>query len=162
MRYSTAQKFNYLRYIVLVIFVLLICCKPKKNEVAIIPPERFINLLMDYHLSTAIAYSTVFNNQTKNFKEFNIKDSVLKSHGYTKAVFDSTIAYYIKNSEKYEIIYDSVLTRLSRKQANIQKVISAKLEKEKKKQELEAKKKNKTANQGINKKTTDVQPLKVK
>ena len=125
-----------MRYLLLSLLIITVSCHTKSKKSPIIPQERFISLLMDYHLANAISYTHVFDEKTAKYKEYNIKDSVLKNHGYTRADFDSTVAYYATVPDKFEIIYDSVITRLSRMQANVQKGISEKTERERKKSEL--------------------------
>ena len=118
-------------FLIALLFLFFIRCEKKKKPI-IIPQERFIDLLIDYHLANAMAYTNVFRNKSKEFKDFNLKDSVIKNYGYTKAIFDSTVSYYTSVPEKYEVIYDSVVTRISRKQAHLQKIMSDKSEKERK------------------------------
>jgi hypothetical protein len=131
-----------MKYFLYVLVFLIISCKAKKKEYTVIPPDRFVNLLMDYHLANAIVYTKVFTARTKDIKTINIKDSVIRSHGYTKAIFDSTVSYYTNEPEKYDDIYDSVITRLSRNQAILQAELAILAEKERKKMEIEDKKTN--------------------
>jgi hypothetical protein len=112
--------------------IVFSCNNKQKVKPVIIPEERFINLLMDYHLANAIAYSNVFVRTTKKYSKYNIKDSVIRNHGYTKAIFDSTVAFYAASPDKYEILYDSVITRISRIQAQVEKDVVEKSEKARK------------------------------
>jgi hypothetical protein len=122
---------RYLLFFLLLVIVFS-CNHKQKAKPVIIPEERFINLLMDYHLANAITYSNVFVRTTKKYSKYNIKDSVIRNHGYTKAIFDSTVAYYSASPDKYEIIYDSVITRINRIQARVEKDVVEKSEKARK------------------------------
>jgi hypothetical protein len=86
----------------------------------IIPEDKFVSLLVDYHLSVAVSYSDFYRQKTRNFKQMNINDTVLKNYGYTKAIFDSSVSFYSGNPERYDAIYDKVIATLSRMQAEIQ------------------------------------------
>ncbi len=59
----------------------------------------------------------------KSFNKFTVSDSILKYHGYTRAIFDSSVSFYASEPEKFDIMYDKVITELSRLQAKIQQKI---------------------------------------
>jgi hypothetical protein len=140
-------------FIFIICLVCLVSCKFKKNEAdyPVIPEDKFITLLVDYHLAEGISFSEYYRLKTKNFKHMNINDSVLKSNGYTKAIFDSSVSFYSAKPEKYDVIYDKVIAKLSRMQAEIQQRMAikeaAEQKKLKKKQEEEKLKEDKKQNQ---------------
>jgi hypothetical protein len=107
--------------LVLVVFLLFACqfIKEKKPQ-TVIPEDKFIILLADYHLAQGIATTSTFAKKTKNVGHISVTDSIIKKYGYSKAQFDSTISWYSADPDKFEAIYDKVITRLSRMQAEVQ------------------------------------------
>ena len=111
-------------------FILLGCClfilschfKKEKNY-PIIPKDDFIKVLVDYHLASGVSYSELYREKMKGLKQMNVNDTVLKSYGYSRAVFDSTISYYCAYPEKFDDIYDQVIDKLSIMQAKVQQRI---------------------------------------
>jgi len=103
--------------------ILLVSCHSKKNEakLKIIPEDKFIKVLIDYHLAEGVSSTQLFHKRYNNCKAFNITDSVLHRYGYTKANFDSTVSFYSDDPEKFDAIYDKVIASLSRIQAEVQK-----------------------------------------
>ena len=111
---------RYIYYIL--IFVILISCRPKKKEsvVPIIPEDKFVKILVDYHLAEGVQISTFFINKTKKVVEVSLCDTLLKNDGYNRAIFDSTISFYAKDPEKYDLIYEKVITELNKRQAKLE------------------------------------------
>ncbi len=104
--------------IILIIFFHYSC--GQKKEVPppyVIPKERLIFLLVDYHLAQGITNSYSFRERTKNIERINLCDSVIIAHGYTRAQFDSTLQYYSARVEEFDRIYERVVTELNRLQA---------------------------------------------
>ena len=124
-----------MRLIFLTCLVLVISCHQKKKELnyQIIPEDKFVSLLVDYHLAVAVSYSEFYKEKTRNFKQMNINDTVLKSYGYTRALFDSSVSFYSGHPERYDAIYDKVIAKLSRMQAEIQQKMAKKEAEEQKK-----------------------------
>jgi hypothetical protein len=125
-----------MRLIILTLLVLLSSCHHNKKDLnsIIIPEDKFINLLVDYHLAVSVSYSDYYRQKTKNINQMNINDTVLKSYGYTKANFDSSVSFYSGNPEKFDAIYDKVIARLSRMQAEIQQKIAKRAAEDQKKE----------------------------
>jgi hypothetical protein len=128
-----------MRITFLICLILLVSCnfKNKEAKYPVIPEDKFEKLLVDYHLAEGVSYSEYYRLKTKNRKHMNVTDSVLKSYGYSRAVFDSTVSYYSDNPEKFDAVYDKVIAKLSRMQAEVQQkmakkqaIIEKRLEKE--------------------------------
>jgi hypothetical protein len=124
----------------IVFFIFLISVfschlKKKGNNYPVIPEERFINLLVDYHLAEGVSNSEYYRLKTKNRKYMNVNDSVLKSYGYSRALFDSSISFYSGDPDKYDQIYDKVIARLNRMEAEIEQKMAKKASLERKKLE---------------------------
>jgi len=114
-----------MRNFILCLLILFSACHSKKKEVSyqIIPEDKFVKLLIDYHLAAGVANSDFVRTKMKSFNKFTVSDSILKYHGYTRAIFDSSVSFYASEPEKFDIMYDKVITELSRLQAKIQQKI---------------------------------------
>jgi len=111
-----------MRNIIFCLLILFSACHSKKKEISkqIIPEDKFVKLLIDYHLASGVVNSDFVRSKWRGYERLTISDSVIKYHGYTKAIFDSSISYYSSNPEQYDAMYDKVITELSRMQAKIQ------------------------------------------
>ncbi|MGC8824281.1 MAG: DUF4296 domain-containing protein [Bacteroidales bacterium] len=110
---------NILTY--LLIAILMAACH-KGNETLppyVIPKNKLIPLLVDYHLAQGISNSTAFRQRTQRYPVINLSDSVLAAHGYTHAQFDSTLLYYSRRVDEFNDIYERVITELNRMQAKL-------------------------------------------
>jgi len=107
-----------------ILFACLLCivsCKSVgKKDVPIIPEKKLISLLVDFHLAQAITYTDIYRKKTINIREISLKDSIIKNHGYTKAIFDSTISFYSASPVIFEKLYDKVIDQLNLKFAETQ------------------------------------------
>ena len=123
-----------MKNILLCLLVLFSACHSKKKEMPfqIIPEDKFVKLLIDYHLSTGVANSDFVRSKLKGYDKLTVSDSVLKYHGYTKAIFDSSVSFYASEPEKFDVMYDKVITELSRMQAKVQQKIAKEKEIKKK------------------------------
>lgn len=87
----------------------------------IVSEEKLVPLLVDIHLMDAY-----FNKETKPHSEkyeraIQMYPSVFLKHGIDRAVFDSTIRFYVKYPKEFAVIYDEVLRELSIKEGEVQK-----------------------------------------
>jgi hypothetical protein len=119
-----------MKHLLFSLLFFLFACKQGKMEksFSIIPEEKFIILLADYHLAQGISSTSTFIQKTKNIKQLSVSDSIISEYGYNKAIFDSTISWYAADPDKFEVIYDKVITRLSRMQAEVQEKMAKKNE----------------------------------
>lgn len=112
------------KYVLGVLFVLisLLACKRSTEKIPpyVIPKNKLIPLLVDYHLAQGISNSTAFRQRTQRYPVVNLSDSVLAAHGYTRVQFDSTLLYYSRNVNDFNEIYERVITELNRMQAKIE------------------------------------------
>ena len=110
-----------MRFILLACLLCMFSCKIReKKEVPLIPEKKLVSLLVDFHLATAISYTDLYRKKTKTFGVVSLKDSVIKHHGYTKAIFDSTISFYSGSPAKFEKMYDKVIDELNLRLAKTQ------------------------------------------
>jgi hypothetical protein len=115
-----------MKHVLYPLLLLFFACKQGKMEkpFSIIPEDKLVILLADYHLAQGIASTNTFIQKTKSIKQLSVTDSIIIKYGYNKAIFDSTISWYSDDPDRFEIIYDKVITRLSRMQAEVQEKIA--------------------------------------
>jgi len=106
----------------LLLFTILISCKPKQEEDEPIPTtilneEQLINVLTDAYLGEGASGINVKNVSGPKYDSVYLFNP-LKDNGVDKAKFDSTIIYYSQHPKKLKLVYDKVLDRLSQIQAN--------------------------------------------
>jgi hypothetical protein len=111
-----------MKYVPIIILMLICACKHGKvgKPISLIPEDKFIILLADFHLAQGISSTSTFIHKTKDIKQLSVTDSVIVKYGYNKSIFDSTLSWYAADPDKFEVIYDKVITRLSRMQAEVQ------------------------------------------
>lgn len=100
-------------YLVLV-FLLSACFKKEKQaNFAVIPDKYLIPIMVDVHLAEAMIRTNNIPPQYKNDTVFF--DSIFKKHGYTRAILDSTLSFYIKEDpKKFEIITEKLVEELNK------------------------------------------------
>lgn len=96
---------------------VLFSCKSREKELYI-PREKFIAILTDIHIADAY-YSTHYHERRTHNDSINLYDGIYKNHGYSKAQFDTTLKYYSIHSDKFDRIYEEVITRLSKSEQDI-------------------------------------------
>ncbi|MCX7986913.1 MAG: DUF4296 domain-containing protein [Bacteroidales bacterium] len=109
--------------LIILLLVISISCGKKSEEKTppyIIPKNKLIPLLVDYHLAQGLSNSTAFRMRTQKYPTINLSDSVLAAHGYSHAQFDSTLLYYSRHINEFNEIYEKVITELNRMQAKIE------------------------------------------
>ncbi len=112
----------------LTIFLSICSKKAEKKEIKypVIPEKKFIKILINYHLSEGIRSTSFYRDKMKYEEKVDVTDSVIKSYGYKRAVFDSTISYYCGDPEKFDNLYNKIITELSRMEAKEQEISAKK------------------------------------
>ena len=129
------KQFFFLFVLFFVVFTLS-CNKDKKK--LIIPKKDFEEILVDIHLMDGLTRQHKIRNElAKENDSLNYYDAILRSHNYTRAQFDSSMVYYSENINKFDEIYENVLSELNRLEAQAED----KIEKQRKRSEQEKEKK---------------------
>lgn len=74
--------------------------------------DSFVNLLVDFSLAESAASINVLNVRSGAIDSVYAFDP-LKDHRVSQVRYDSSIAWYARDPEKYKQIYEEVLTKLS-------------------------------------------------
>ena len=98
-------------------------CK-KKNEF-IIPRDEFIDVMVEVHILDGIMGETKERKKFAKLDSVDYYDALLKSHGYTREQFDSSITYYSKDLRSFDKIYQKVLARLNRMETKAEEELKA-------------------------------------
>jgi len=77
------------------------------------PREKMEDVIYDIQLAQALS-QTRYNEYSTNEKKEELLNGILKKHGITKAILDSSLVWYSDNVDVYLRVNDSVLSRLKR------------------------------------------------
>ena len=91
----------------------------------VVEQDKLVPLLVDIHLIDAL-----FNKERKPHAEkyeqaLKTYPSVLLKHDIDRAIFDSTIKFYVKYPKEFARIYDDVLRELSILEGSVQDTINS-------------------------------------
>ena len=95
------------------------CTVKRPNEV--LPESTMEDLLYDYHIAKAMGDNLPYN---ENYKKVLYTDAVFNKYGTTKAVFDSSMVWYTRNTEVLAKVYEKVSKRLKAQQNVINHLIA--------------------------------------
>jgi len=97
------------------ILILFICtaCSNKPPRYAI-PEENLVPMLVDFHLNYAIQQSPDFRAIIRQYDSIDAFSYIFEKHGYTRTEFDTTITWYLENTQHFMDIYDEVIMNLTR------------------------------------------------
>lgn len=104
---------------------LLVACTHSKLNIprGILNPDEMVPLLVDIHLVDGFLHQQRIVRQDKEDSAYNYYSSILKKHGITRPVFDSTIYFYTQYPEDFAKIYDEVLEKLSKMEGERRKLM---------------------------------------
>lgn len=98
----------------LLLVLALSACKIKTPE-NIIPENKMEDILYDYHFAKAVSNDISYN---EAYKKEAYKNYVFRKHGITESEFDSSYAWYSRNTtimeEMYNHIKDRIMLRLDK------------------------------------------------
>ena len=95
-------------------FILLlltfVSCRPD----GVISKKEMVPILVKICLNDAALNLKDYREKYLNIDSLDCYSSTLKSYGYTKAQFDSSLKYYSRNPKELDAIYDKVISELSK------------------------------------------------
>lgn len=112
----------------LLALVLISSCNNSKMKVpeGILKPNELKLLLVDIHLIDGMLQFKKTVRKEKEDSAFNYYPAILKKHGISREMFDSTILFYTQYPEEFAKIYDEVLEDLSKMEGDRRELIDAK------------------------------------
>lgn len=104
---------------------VLASCGEKKMNVPenLVGREDLVSLLVDIHLTDALLNKEKKPHAEKLEESLKLYPQVLLKHNIDRAVFDSTIRFYVKYPKEFALIYDDVLRELSIMEGEVQKEV---------------------------------------
>lgn len=75
----------------------------------LLPKEKMITVLIDFHLREAAVQGASMNAEDEKIVKGHAIDKVLAKHGVDSASFTTSYDYYLKQVEQLNEIYDTVL-----------------------------------------------------
>ncbi len=95
--------------------LFIIACSEKNINKDIIPQEKLIPILCDFHIFDAAAKQGVIGNNRNNLVRHKHYKSILKKYNIRRAKFDSTIKFYSLRPKEYKILYKKVESEVIKK-----------------------------------------------
>lgn len=93
------------------IIVIFSCNRDDRKQ--LIPKKDLVPLLVDLHITDAIAVSTTIADQFGKIDSALMYSTVMEDHGYSKTQLFNTLNYYTNKPETLMEIYDEVFAVLS-------------------------------------------------
>ena len=90
------------------VLLTLAACKPSVPD-RYIQPEEMEEILYDYHLAGAMSTNAMMPGGDQ---EYAYRLAALQKHGVTQAAFDSSMVYYMSNTQLLRGIYERLSKRL--------------------------------------------------
>jgi hypothetical protein len=92
-----------------------------KRPDTVISDAQMESFLYDYHLAKAMGNELPYG---ENYKRTLYMDYVLRKHGLTQAMFDTSMVWYARNPEVMSKIYERLSERMKKEQAHIKRLIA--------------------------------------
>ncbi len=96
----------------LILFLFTSC--GRKSKKGLIPEDKLVPMLVDLHLTVAIQYSGEHLKIHSSVDSVDYYSYIFEKYGYTRADFDSTLAWYTRRPGDFVEIYDEVIMQLTR------------------------------------------------
>ncbi len=116
--------------ILLVAISLVNCSNKDKTPDHVIPYNDMVNILVEIHITDGLLTSNKIRRKLVKNDTTNFYNTILKNYGYLRKDFDTSLFYYSKNINQYDLIYEEVLNRLSEMESTLKERGGEDLEKE--------------------------------
>lgn len=103
------------RWLLSILACIIILSCNNKGATKLIPRKDLVPLLVDLHITDAIALSSTIADQFGKLDSTLLYSTVMDRYGYTKDELFYTLNYYTDKPEKLMEIYDEVFAELSAK-----------------------------------------------
>ncbi|MCK4661745.1 MAG: DUF4296 domain-containing protein [Bacteroidales bacterium] len=116
-----------MKKILKLIFIVILFSGCGQNRIRnipedIIPRDSMISLMVDIHLADGILSVKKFNSHKHKYQIESYYAYILQKHSYTREQYDSSVVFYSNYPEEYDIMYEEVLTELSKMEGEIVKL----------------------------------------
>ncbi len=107
--FSRSEELLAPRSSILLLFLLLVSCKPTVPR-DYLQPDQMADILFDYHLADAMAQEEEGDGRAYDSRLYRL--AALKKHGVTEAEFDSSMVYYTRHADWLHKVYQQVAERM--------------------------------------------------
>jgi hypothetical protein len=111
------------RFVFLVLWVtlsMLLSCQHDRPSKDVLDKEELVPLLVDLHMLRAIESSVEYRKIAQQVDSVDSYSYIFEKHGTTKAVFDSSLAWYSRHPGLFTEVYDEVVMNLTRLKDSIE------------------------------------------
>ncbi|MBU8892931.1 MAG: DUF4296 domain-containing protein [Bacteroidales bacterium] len=99
--------------ILLAAISLVSCSNKEKAPDYVIPYNDMVNILVEIHITDGLLTSNKVRRKLAKNDTTNFYNAILNNYDYSRKDFDTSLYYYSKNINQYDLIYEEVLNRLS-------------------------------------------------
>lgn len=102
-----------------IILMAMTACQSNRPPGHLIKQDDLVPILVDLHLVYALQGTIEFRTLSREIDSVDTYSYVFDKHGIDKTLFDSTIAWFSRNPERFTDVYDEVVMQLTRKADSI-------------------------------------------
>jgi hypothetical protein len=106
-------------FILLLVFSLFSCNSKKDIPDNVIPFDDMVDIIYKIHVTDGLLTLSKVRRSVVKIDTTNYYDALLNNYNYNRQDFDTSLYYYSKNIDQYDLIYDEVLNRLSKIEAEL-------------------------------------------
>jgi hypothetical protein len=97
--------------LLLLMAILSLSCNHKRYG-DLIPPKKFVNVLVDIHLADGIAVENMSHGKVAQLDSASLYESVFDKYGVSRTMFDSTMSFYSEHPDNFQKVYNKVTAKL--------------------------------------------------
>lgn len=107
--------------LLLFVALLMACDRQEKKPDYVWEKERFIEVLTEFQIAESIVRLRYHHFPDSIYADDSIYHAMYQKMEITEAEFDSNYHYYMRDPEEMEEIYQELITRLSKRSAELEK-----------------------------------------
>jgi len=112
------------KILILLIVFSLFSCKKQQTPDYVIPFNNMVDIIVEIHITDGLLTSSKVRRELIKIDTTNYYDAILNKYNYKRQDFDTSLYYYTKNIDQYDLIYDEVLNRLSEIESKLEENMS--------------------------------------
>ncbi|MEQ8908344.1 MAG: DUF4296 domain-containing protein [Vicingaceae bacterium] len=112
----------YLSLLIIVSVFLYACQEEEKKPDYLLEEDRFVEVLTEFQLAEAVVRLGYHRTKDSMYYNDSIYQAVFQKVNLSEAEFDSNYHYYLERPKELEKIYEKVITNLSQRTAELEKV----------------------------------------
>jgi len=104
---------------ILLLVISLFSCNNKDIPEYVIPFDDMVDIIVEIHITDGLLTINKVRRNVVKLDTTNYYNVLLNNYNYNRQDFDTSLYYYSKNINQYDLIYDEVLNRLSKIEAEL-------------------------------------------